>query len=59
VRQLPIPPHWYAPQLIAIPAVQLPAPVQVGAGVRTPPLQLGAPQTVPVAYIRQAPAPSH
>jgi hypothetical protein len=41
------------------PAMQVPTPSQVDASRRVEPVQLPAAQTVPWAYLRQAPAPSH
>jgi hypothetical protein len=39
-----------------VPAVQLPAPLHVGAGINVVPLQLAAAQTVPAARFRHIPA---
>jgi len=41
------------------PALQVPAPSQVGAGVSVEPVHVSAPQAVPAAKSWQAPAPSH
>jgi hypothetical protein len=49
----------YAPQGDGTTMRQVPPPLQVRAGIDVPPLQLAAPQTVPLAYLRQAPLPSH
>jgi hypothetical protein len=53
------PAHRNGAQLDANPAVQLPVPLQVLAPVSVAPLQLPAAHTVPEAYLRHAPAPSH
>ena len=48
----------YGEQGTVVAALQVPAPLQVLAGVSTFPLQAAAAQTVPCAYLRQAPLPS-
>jgi hypothetical protein len=68
-----LPWHWAAlvqlvPQLVPLhrkpgqvrvaPAVQLPAPLQVLAAVSVDPLQLAAPQPVPLGWTLHAPRPS-
>ena len=57
VRQAVVP-QIYGLQGTCVPAWQLPAVPQRPATVPTPAVQLSAPQTVPEAYFRQAPAPS-
>jgi hypothetical protein len=57
-RQVPVVPHLYAPQLVAVDVPQVPAPSHVRAGVNVVPLQVDAAQVVPMAYSRQAPLPS-
>ena len=49
VRQLPLAPHTYAPQVVAVVVRQVPAPSQVRAGVNVVPLQVDAAQVVPMA----------
>jgi hypothetical protein len=60
VRQA-VPPalHWYALHDVCVPPPQVPAPSQVEAVLAVPLAQPAAWQTVPAAYLRQAPAPSH
>lgn len=48
-RQAPEPPQTYAPQFVAVDVPQVPAPLQVRAGVKLVPLQVDAAQVVPVA----------
>jgi hypothetical protein len=52
------PAHWYAPHDDVVPALQVPAPLQVEAEVSCALVQLAARQTVPAAHLRHAPAPS-
>ena len=56
VLQAPAP-QTYWPQVVADGIPQVPAPVQVGAGVKVTPLQVAAPQTTVVDAWVQAPAP--
>jgi hypothetical protein len=49
----------YAPHDAGTTIRQVPPPLQVRAGVDDPLLQVAAAHTVPLAYSRQAPAPSH
>jgi hypothetical protein len=42
-----------------VPGTHAPAPLQVGLGVKVEPVHAPGPQTVPLAYLRQAPAPLH
>jgi hypothetical protein len=50
-------PQTYGAQLRVVPGVQVPFPSQVPARVSVPAVQVGAVQTVPAWYLRQAPAP--
>src|SRR5262245_33333864 len=59
VRQSPPAPHTKGAQGREDPAMHVPTPSQVDASRRVEPVQLPAAQTVPWAYLRQAPAPSH
>src|SRR6185369_11474693 len=60
VRQLsPDDAHVYAPQGAGTTMRQVPPPLHVRAGIDVPALQLAAPHTVPLAYLRHAPLPSH
>jgi len=54
----PVALHWYTPQELGAPATQAPAPLQAGTGSSVPLAQAATPQAVPVAHLRQAPAPS-
>jgi hypothetical protein len=47
------------PQDDCVTVWQVPVPLQVRAGVKVAPAQLAATQTVPLAYNRHAPPPSH
>jgi hypothetical protein len=60
VRQLsPDDAQVYAPHGAGTTMRQVPPPLQVRAGIDVPALQLAAPQTVPLAYLRHEPLPSH
>jgi hypothetical protein len=50
--------HWYAPQEVFAPVLQVPDPLQVDAACAVALEQLDARQTVPATCLRQAPAPS-
>lgn len=50
-------PHTNGAQGVVAPVVQVPAPLQAAAKVCEPDAHDGAPQAVPPAYLRQAPAP--
>jgi hypothetical protein len=49
----------YGAQLVGEAARQVPAPSQGRAGVAMPPAQIAGAHTVPIAYSRHAPLPSH
>jgi hypothetical protein len=51
--------HRYVPQLRGAGVWQVPVPLQVEGEVAVVPLQLPDLHTVPAAYLRQAPLPSH
>ena len=58
VLQLPSAPHAYGPQLWGALGTQSPTPSHRAAAVSVCPVQWPPPQTAPLAYRRQAPAPS-
>jgi hypothetical protein len=59
VRHASVEAQVYAPHDAGTTIRQVPPPLQVRAGIDVPPLQAAPAQTVPLAYGRQAPAPSH
>lgn len=59
VRHPPLASHWYGLHETDIGGVHVPAPLQVDDPVFTPALHVPAAQTVPTAYSRQPPIPSH
>jgi hypothetical protein len=52
-------PHWNGVHEDCVPAAHVPVPLHWGADVNVEPAHVAAPQVVPAAYRRQAPAPSH
>jgi hypothetical protein len=59
VRHASLEAQVYAPHDAGTTIRQVPPPLQVRAGIVASPPQLAFAQTVPLAYRRQAPAPSH
>jgi hypothetical protein len=51
--------HTNRPQLVVVAVPHAPVPLQVFAGVKLLAAHTAPVQTVPAAYLRQAPAPSH
>ena len=50
--------HWYAPQDVSAPGLQVPEPLQVDAACAVALEQLAARHWIPATCFRQAPAPS-
>ena len=53
-----VPLHLYAPHVAGEPGAQAPVASHLPAGVNVATEQASMPQTVPTAYLRQAPFPS-
>jgi hypothetical protein len=56
--QAPVP-HWYGVHGLVVAARHVPIPSHDRGDDSVDPVQLAAPQFVPAAYLRHAPAPSH
>ncbi len=50
-------PHTYGAHAVGVPALQLPVPLQVPAGVCVPAVHEATPQSAPAGYFWHAPVP--